>query len=511
MKTLRDVSLLAAPLFVLLSACGGGGGGGSPAVSDTSTPPAASTPTPGSGDLTPAIVASNTVQNLCEKPRSGNASDRQGSLLNELTWVRSWIDESYLWYKEVPTTYLAQNFSTPIAYFNVLKTPATTASGKLKDRFHFTYTTAEWEASLKGVELGYGMLLALTQTTPPRKAVITIVEPGSPAALAGLQRGDVLQTVDGVDFVNAAGQASVDTINAALFPAAQGRHTVSFLRNGASINASLQSIAVNTSAVQNERIIDTPTGKVGYLTFNTHNNVAERQLVDTMRRFQAAGVSDLVLDVRYNGGGLLDIASELAYMIAGPQTTSGKTFEQIIANDKIRREAPLGFHAQSQGLASANPLAKGTALPYLGLKRVTLLTTGNTCSASEAIINGLRGVDVEVNLMGGTTCGKPYGFYPQPNCGTTYFAVQFQGVNAKGFGDYADGMAPTCAVADDYQHALGDANEAMLAAALQYRNTGRCTLPTGMSRLLGTVESSETVAARLLRPQYKEIAIGRQP
>ena len=142
---------------------------------------------------------------------------------------------------------------------------------------------------------------------------------------------------------------------------------------------------------------------------------------------------------------------------------------------------------------------------------MTLLTTGNTCSASEAIINGLRGVDVEVNLIGGTTCGKPYGFYPQPNCGTTYFAVQFQGVNAKGFGDYADGMAPTCAVADDYQHALGDANEGMLAAALQYRTTGRCTPATGMSRLLSTVESSESVAMRLLRPQYKEIAIRRQP
>ena len=500
MKTLRTVSLLAAPLLLLLSACGGGGGGGS-AVSETTTPPVSG--------VTPTIVAANTVQNLCEKPRSGNATDRQGTLLNELTWVRSWIDESYLWYKEVPTTYLPQNFSTPIAYFNVLKTSAVTASGKPKDQFHFTYTTAEWEASLKGVELGYGMLLAMTQNTPPRRAVITIVEPGSPAALAGLQRGDVLQTVDGVDFVNAANQASIDILNNGLFPAAQGTHTVGFLRNGVTVNATLQAIEVNTSAVQNERIIDTATGKVGYLTFNTHNNVAERQLVDTMRRFQAAGVSDLVLDVRYNGGGLLDIASELAYMIAGPQTTSGKTFEQVIANDKTAREAPLGFHAQSQGFAAANGLAKGTALPTLGLKRVTLLTTGNTCSASEAIINGLRGVDVEVNLIGGTTCGKPYGFYPQPNCGTTYFAVQFQGVNAKGFGDFADGMAPTCEVTDDYQHQLGDAAEGMLAAALRYRGSGSCVPATGATRLLSSMQSPVDTATRLLRPAYKEIAIIR--
>ncbi|PHV47923.1 peptidase S41 [Janthinobacterium sp. BJB301] len=503
MHSLRRRSL-AVSLVLVLSACGGGGGGssdGAPVV-----PPL--TPTGPTGPT--ALVASSTVANRCEAPRSGSSIDKPGTLLNEQTWVRSWIDETYLWYREVPTTYLPQSFTTAKAYFDVLKTTATTASGKPKDQFHFTYTTAEWEASLNGVELGYGMLLALTRTTPPRKAVVTIVEPGSPAALAGLRRGDVLQTVDGVDFVNAPDTASVDILNAGLFPAAQGTHTLAFSRNGASISVSLQAVEVSTSAVQNERIIDTPTGKVGYLTFNTHNNVAERQLIETMTRFQAAGISDLVLDVRYNGGGYLDVASELAYMIAGPQLTTGKTFEQVLFNDKTRPEAPVPFHAQSQGFGGPNPLAKGTPLPSLGLKRVTLLTTGNTCSASEAIINGLRGVDVQVNLIGGTTCGKPYGFFPAPNCGTTYFAVQFQGVNAKGFGDFADGMAPTCDVADDYQHQLGDAAEGMLAAALRYRSSGSCTPAAGALRLLGSIESPADTATRLLRPAYKEIAIIRR-
>ncbi|MGK5058209.1 S41 family peptidase [Janthinobacterium sp. LB2P49] len=497
MPSLR-FSALAVPLVLLLSACGGGGGSDSAAV----VPPV----TPGAT----ALVASSTVANRCEAPRSGSSIDKPGTLLDEQTWVRSWIDETYLWYREVPTTYQPQSFSTAKAYFDVLKTTATTASGKPKDQFHFTYTTAEWEASLNGVELGYGMLLALTRTTPPRKAVISIIEPGSPADLAGLRRGDVLQTVDGVDFVNAPDTASVNILNAGLFPKAQGTHTLGFSRNGAPLSKSLTAVDVSTSAVQNERIIDTPTGKVGYLTFNTHNNVAERQLVETMGRFQAAGISDLVLDVRYNGGGYLDVASELAYMIAGPQVTAGKTFEQTLFNDKTRPEASVPFHAQSQGFPAPNPLPKGTPLPSLGLKRVTLLTTGNTCSASEAIINGLRGVDVQVNLIGGTTCGKPYGFYPTPNCGTTYFAVQFQGVNAKGFGDFADGMAPTCDVADDYQHPLGDAAEGMLAAALRYRSSGSCTPATGALRLLGSIESPTDTATRLLRPAYKEIAIIRR-
>ena len=497
MHSLR-FSALAVPLVLLLSACGGGGGDSGPAA-----PPVTPTgPT--------ALVASATVANRCEKPRTGSSVDLPGALLDELTWVRSWIDETYLWYREVPATYQPQSFATPISYFDVLKTTAMTASGKPKDQFHFTLPTAEWEAAQNGIELGYGMLLAVTRTTPPRKAVITIVEPGSPAALAGLQRGDELQTIDGVDFVHAPDTASVTIINAGLFPKAQGTHTLGLSRNGAPMSVSLTAVDVSTSAVQNERIIDTPTGKVGYLTFNTHNNVAERQLVETMRRFQAAGISDLVLDVRYNGGGYLDVASELAYMIAGPQVTAGKTFEQVLFNDKTRPQAPVPFHAQSQGFPAPNPLAKGAPLPSLGLRRVTLLTTGNTCSASEAIINGLRGVDVEVNLIGGTTCGKPYGFYPAPNCGTTYFAVQFQGVNAKGFGDFADGMAPTCDVTDDYQHQLGDPSEGMLAAALRYRSSGSCTPATGATRLLSSMESPADTATRLLRPVYKEIAILRR-
>ena len=500
MHSLR-LRCLVVSLGFVLSACGGGGGGSSDSA--PAVPPV--TPTGPTGPT--ALVASSTVVNRCEAPRSGSSIDKPGTLLDEQTWVRSWIDETYLWYREVPTTYLPQSFATAKAYFDVLKTTATTASGKPKDQFHFTYTTAEWEASLNGVELGYGMLLALTRTTPPRKAVVTIVEPGSPAALAGLRRGDALQTVDGVDFVNAPDTASVGIINAGLFPSAQGTHTLGFSRNGAPISASLQAVDVSTSSVQNERIIDTPTGKVGYLTFNTHNNVAERQLAETMGRFQAAGISDLVLDVRYNGGGYLDVASELAYMIAGPQVTTGKTFEQVLANDKTRPAAPVPFHAQSQGFAGPNPLPKGTPLPSLGLKRVTLLTTGNTCSASEAIINGLRGVDVQVNLIGGTTCGKPYGFYPTPNCGTTYFAVQFQGVNAKGFGDFADGMAPTCDVADDYQNQLGDPAEGMLAAALRYRSSGSCSPATGALRLLSSMENPADTATRLLRPAYKEIAV----
>ena len=143
----------------------------------------------------------------------------------------------------------------------------------------------------------------------------------------------------------------------------------------------------------------------------------------------------------------------------------------------------------------------GTPLPYLGLKRVTVLTTSGTCSASEAVINGLRGADVQVDVIGSTTCGKPYGFTPVPNCGTTYFSIEFKGVNNKGFGDFSDGLAPTCQVADDLSRPLGDRSEGLLAAALSYRETGTCP-PASRAR---------QVPMEIVRHPAREISIYTKP
>src|SRR4029453_5362330 len=124
------------------------------------------------------------------------------------------------------------------------------------------------------------------------------------------------------------------------------------------------------------------------------------------------------------------------------------TFELTQFNDKHRSVDPVTnqqlspppFIDKSPGLAPG--LDQGLQLPTLNLARVFILTGPGTCSASEAVMNGLAGVDVDVIQIGATTCGKPYGFYPEDNCGTTYFSIQFQGVNHKGFGDYADGFVP---------------------------------------------------------------------
>jgi carboxyl-terminal processing protease len=206
-----------------------------------------------------------------------------------------------------------------------------------------------------------------------------------------------------------------------------------------------------------------------------------------MQDMKDAGVSELVLDLRYNGGGLLAVASQVSYMIAGETRSTGKTFEKRRFNALAGNRNPVTGQVNtpvpffSKGLGFS--LAEGANLPALNLSRVYVLTTASTCSASEAVINGLRGIDVEVVLIGDGTCGKPYGFYPQDNCGTTYFTVQFEGQNHKGFSEYTEGFIaqnssqtygvklPGCEVSDEFTYELGDEREELLSTALSYMST----------------------------------------
>jgi len=485
----------AAALLVGLTACGGGGGDGGGGGGT------------GSGGLGTSYVPgvfqpSESFAARCVTPRTGinpltgqPYRDSSGSSTDQNNWLRSWTHELYLWYSEVPDLNPAQ-YQTP-AYFDLLKTSATTPSGRPKDQFHFTYSTPEWVAlSQRGEEVGYGVQWALIASTPPRRAVVAYVESSPPGATAaaGLTRGAEVLRIDGTDFVNVNTSAGVAVLNAGMFPETAGAtHTFEIRElNGTVRTVTLQAATVTTDPVMNVKTIPTSSGLVGYMLFNDHIATAEGRLATAIQTLKNAGVQDLVLDIRYNGGGYLDIASELAYMIAGPAPTAGRAFELLQFNSKHPTRNPVTgqpitpapFHTRSQGFSPGFPA--GQVLPTLDLPRVFVLTGGTTCSASESIINGLRGVDVEVIQIGNTTCGKPYGFYAADNCGTTYFSIQFRGVNAKSFGDYADGFSPSsvpdptgaqvkgCSVPDDFTHPLGDIGENRLEAALAYRDTGQC-------------------------------------
>jgi carboxyl-terminal processing protease len=462
-----------------------------------------------------SFAAASTFKNRCESPRTGvdlegrAFPDTAGSTLLEKFWLRSWTRETYLWNREVVDRDPAA-FGSRTDYFAVLKTTAVTASGKEKDDFHFSEPTVDVQRrNLSAPTSTYGARLAALSSTRPRDYRVLYTEPSSPASqvvggVPQLVRGTRILSVDGIDLVNGGTtQAELDILNRGLFPPSAGQTTTFVVRDpGATANRTVVITSANLSAkpVNRTAIIPTPTGSVGYILFNTYSPFSsEREIVDAVTAMSTSGITDLVLDLRYNGGGLLAVASQLSYMVAGPARTAGRTFEQLRFNaDAGNRNPvtgavnnPVPFYSTGLGFT----VTDGTPLPNLNLPRVFVLSTARTCSASEATINGLRGIGVNVVLIGATTCGKPYGFYPQDNCGETFYTIQFQGVNDAGFGDYADGFLPTnssaavgvrmpgCAVADDFSTELGNPGEALLAAALNYRATGSCPTPSAAAPL----------------------------
>ncbi|MFT5084650.1 MAG: carboxyl-terminal processing protease [Lentisphaeria bacterium] len=436
----------------------------------------------------------------CAEPRSGSNPfdnnrpypDQPGEIADENFWLRSWTHDLYLWYSEVEDQ--DPNLFNTADYFKELKTKQKTPSGSDKDNFHFSQDTFDYlNTTVAGITFGYGYRLTVGNTSPPREFRIADVVPGSPADLAGIQRGMLITSIDGADMINGNTSAEIDTLYNGLSPPAVGEtHTFGMQSVGAdtSVEFQIQSASIESVPVKDVSIIETASGPVGYIHFNSHIRPSEGGLFDAFN--QLRGVSDLVLDLRYNGGGLLAIAAQVSYMIAGEDNIDNQSFYALTFNDQHPTQdpvtgatlRPIPFYDATLGFDES--LSARQSLPSLNLSRVYVLTSSGTCSASETIMNGLRGIGLEVIQIGDTTCGKPYGFYPQDNCGTTYFSVQFAGVNAVGFGEYADGFSPAntpgvtgtiipgCWVADDFTHVLGDPEEALLAAALGHIEDQSC-------------------------------------
>lgn len=494
----------AAVILFALAACGGGGSGGG---STGSQAPSTGTTTPGptQSDFEAGVFRdAREYEALCLAPRAGT-SDLQGTTEDENNWLRAWSHDLYLWYAEIIDEDPAA-FET-LEYFDLMQTFETTETGAPKDNFHFTQDTAAFQQLVNsGIQAEYGLDWEWIRNSPPREAVIAYVQAGTPADSVGLQRGDRILEIDGESLIDG---NDADTLNAGLFPDNGSTHEFVVARADGSNQRTVTLTAVELALdpVPISRIIDTPQGPVGYLFLISYIDPAEQALFSTLSNFATAGITELVVDVRYNRGGLLSIANELSYMIAGPTATEGRTFGELIFNDKYPdfdpvTNAPLGpdgFLSTAQGFS----VSPGTPLPSVNVPRVHFLVGPSTASANEFAINGLRGIDFEVVLIGERTTGKPYGFYPTDNCGTTYFSIQFQTVNEKGFGDFSEGFVPKenpvasadvqgCLVADDYENALGDENEARLATALGLIAGQDCAsaVPSGAAR---------TVAARVLK------------
>ena len=382
------------------------------------------------------------------------------SAADQQTWLADYFASDYLWNANSP--YFPAQTGDPATYFGTLlytggdpNFPAGVtdvySSFESDDAFNRFY--------VDGQDLGYGVFVdgLEVQGTSGQPLMVRYVDANSPAAAAGIARGDQVTAVNGVD------AATVIASNdySAFSSASAGQTLTLDTRNAGGDHHLVLTSAIYTLApVSNVSTFTSPGGRtMGYMVVKDMIDQIQSPIDAAFGQFKAAGVQDVVIDLRYNAGGLVSDGEILASYPAGP-ATDGKVYANLYFNANLSAVDDSYYTFDHYGNA-------------LGLARVYVLTGPRTCSAAEQLVNGLTPY-VSVVTVGDTTCGKPVGATPVSNCGTTYSAMTFQVSNANNEGQYFDGLAPTCPVAEDFGKALGASDEPLLAAAAAHADTGTC-------------------------------------
>jgi len=376
--------------------------------------------------------------------------------LGQATFVRDTLQEIYLWYRDLPDLDPAV-VASPEEYLDRARRRPLDAA--------FSYITSRAADEAFYSESQF-IGLGLSTTVVDGQLRVLQVFAGSPAAEAGLGRGSRITAIDGrsVDAILAGG-----TSDSAFGPADPGLAVaLTFVtRGGETRTASPVKRPVTIPTVSLTRVFDAGGRRTGYLFFRNFVRPSVAALDEAFAALETAGIDELVLDLRYNGGGLVDVAQHLAGLIAGPSLRD-QVFAESRHNDRNRRlNETLRF---------------GNTSSSLRLNRLIVIATRASASASELLINGLDPF-LPVVVVGDRTYGKPVGQYGLRFCDKVLAPVAFSMVNARGQGDYFDGLPVDCVAADDLGHELGAPEEASLAAALGYIATGRCTAPAVRSGL----------------------------
>ncbi len=390
------------------------------------------------------------------------------SLEDQQTWLRSHVRQDYLWNTEAPDV-SPSGFVDLRGYFNALLFQGNAQIPR--DRYSGFGPSPEFDLYYEqGKTLGYGLAVAGQEVLgqPGQPLWIRYVEPGSPADLAGLRRGDRIVSLNGV--------ATFDLISNEDFSALVPKQTgdtlrVAFERNGLTNQLMLTAAVYTLQPVQNLSVMNTQKGgRFGYVYLHAFLSQAEPGLDQAFSELIAQGVTELVIDLRYNTGGLVSVGERLGSMVGGSRA-DGQTYTDLIYNFNSRyKNTRYLFKNRLNGE---------------GFKRVYVLAGLRTCSASEQLISGLRGAGIEVIQVGGTTCGKPVGFNARAHCGNTFSIVTFESQNARGEGRYFDGLGPTCSAEDDWSRPLGSSEEGLLKAAVNHMDTGVCPARAAQRRLEG--------------------------
>lgn len=375
------------------------------------------------------------------------------SVNEQNTFFLDYMRENYFWYEDIPNTIDPADYSSVYALLDAIRSP--------QDRFSYILTEQEYQERFVNAEyIGFGFSTRVVGSG----LFINYVFTNSPAATAGIERGDEILEIDGVAVATLIANG---TLTSALGPEEEGIAITFRWRkpSGSEQTDMLTKTAVETNTVLAVERFAQDGKDIGYYVLNSF---IDRTGADLNNAYDAlVGVDELIIDVRYNGGGLIRYANQAATQAAGDNVI-GNPFVSLIYNDKN----------SDRNNTSLFQLVDG--IQQLDLERVFVLTTGASCSSSELIINGLKPY-IDVVVIGQPTCGKPVGQSPQPFCDKRSFVINFETVNADGEGRYFDGLMPQCSAIDRLVGDWGVNGDPLLDEAKHYINFGNCSAAAGVT------------------------------
>ncbi len=387
-------------------------------------------------------------------------------------WIKDGMEEVYLWEKFIPNLNYTQE-PDPEAYFYKL----------LYEDDRDSWITDDYDALVamfQGVELSTGMRAqpGLINNNDVI-SVVQYVTPDSPASEAGVKRGDVIISIDGEPLTaNNYFQLYNQTTATFEFGSYDGEKVV---HDGRYVE--ITAIELNQNPVIHREVIDYESARIGYFVYTQFTSGQDGEWLDTLKgvfdEFIAAQVTDVVVDIRYNGGGSLDLSAYIASTLGSASAMENRAvFAKLVWNDLYNeywKQADLNLDGKADGEDSDQLVIKlPSSDQNMDLPRVYFLTTGGTASASELLMVGLEPY-TEVIHIGTTTYGKCYGSITLDDWETPKrhnWAMQpivIKYSNAEGFTDFVDGLVPDITV-QEYLLELapfGSFEDPMLARALE--------------------------------------------
>lgn len=366
----------------------------------------------------------------------------------------------YLWNTQIPQTFNARSYADPAAIMTAIQ-PYSMEPGFSQpvDKWSFAMKKTEWDnmsGGMSSTTLGsdgdFGLSVFFKAEGDLR---VRLVEPNSPAGLAGVRRGWRITQINGSSNISTSNATNI--VNDVYYSSSS---SFTFLKpDGATVSRNFVATHYTETPVYLDSVYNIGSSKIGYLVYNSFlgntTDVASK-LQQVFSRFASKGITDVVVDLRYNGGGYVSLAEQMANYLAPASANGGLMMKQQYNSQNTQNNSTTYFRKQGS----------------INLPKAYFIVSKSTASASELLINTLKPY-MDVRIIGpSNTHGKPVGFFPISDGDWYVFPVSFRTVNKNGEGNYFNGIPVNTQVADGLDKDWGDATESCLASALRNITTG---------------------------------------